>query len=111
MPHGEDLNPPEPPKDWTDTHELNETLRGDVAERDDFESKDGTPFSVIFVETREGERHRVPCSRTDLRPLIERHDVAVGDEVAITYWGQQGQKFVYTYDIRKADWSAQGQLT
>lgn len=112
MTHGEGLNPPEPPKDWTDTHELNETLRGEVIERDNFESKsDGTPFSVLIILTKDGDRRRVPCSRTDLRPIIEQDGADVGDELAVTYWGKAGPKFVYTHEIRKADWSAQGQLT
>ena len=105
----EPLVPPEPPKNWTDTHNTNDTAHGLVGERGDYESKDGTPFSVIVIESEGGQRYRVPCSRSDLRPLIEREDVAVGDEVGITFWGQQGQKYVYTYAVRKLE-DKQGQL-
>ena len=104
------LVPPEPPQNWTDVHAANETIGGLVIKRDDFESKDGTPFSVIVIETDDNKQHRVPLSRTDLRPLVEREEVAEGDEVAITYWGQQGQKFVYTYALRKLGQGIQGQL-
>ena len=107
MSHGAGLIPPEPPRDWTDVHELNETLRGAVVERGDYEAKDGDPFSVIVVESEDGQHHRVPCSRVDLRPLIERENVQVGDEVAATFWGMMGQKYVYTTAVRKA---GQGQL-
>jgi hypothetical protein len=104
------LVPPEPQQDWTNTHKLNDTIQGLVVERNDYESKDGTPFSVIIIESGDGQSHRVPCSRNDLRPLIEREDIAIGDEVAITYWGQQGQKFVYTFAVRKLQ-DNQGQLS
>jgi len=103
------LVPPEPPKNWTDTHAANETVSGLVVKRDDFESKDGTPFSVIVIEGTDNKQYRVPCSRTDLRPLVEREDITVGDEVAITFWGNQGQKFVYTYATRRLQ-GEQGQL-
>lgn len=107
----EPLVPPEPPKTWTDIHDLNETLRGLVIERRDFESKeDGTPYSVILVETKESVQYRVPCSRTDLRPLIEREDIAVGDEIAVTYRGKQGSRFIYTIATRRLQ-GEQGQLS
>jgi len=101
------LVPPEPPKNWTDTHVANETISGLVVQRDDYESKDGTPFSVIVIEDTESKQYRVPCSRTDLRPLIEKEGVVEGDELAVTFWGSQGAKFIYTYATRRL---GQGEL-
>jgi hypothetical protein len=95
------LTPPEPPRDWTETHDPN-PVRGTVTERTDYQSRDGDPFTVIVVTDEDGNDHRIPLSRSDLRPLVEKEDVTEDDDLAIQFWGMQGPRFVYTYAIDKA---------
>lgn len=99
---------PEPAKDWTDAHDP-EGIEGAVTQRDDFVTKTGDEFTVIVVTDETGNEYRVPLSRVDLKPLVERERVAEGDRIAIRFWGLAGPKFVYTFVVEKAG-SSQGHL-
>ncbi len=84
-----ELQVPEPTRDWIVTHSP-----------EDYTTKAGDPFTVITIENPDTEeQHTVPLGRTDLRPLVDRDHVAVGDLVAIKFWGMSGQKFVYTFNV------------
>lgn len=86
---------PDPPKAWTDTHEAGDVLEGTVAERHEHE-KEGELLVVLKVATGTGAID-LPCFRTDLRELGK--NASQGDEIAVKFWGQNGQKFVYTFVV------------
>ena len=106
--HGDDLNPPEwtEQQDWLDYHEAGDVLRGLVTERSEYETKNG-PLVVIVIETAEGNEHRIPLGRSGLKPIVTKHQIDKGDEVAIGYHGKSDSGyFRYTFEVRKGSYRA-----
>jgi hypothetical protein len=96
------LIPPEPRRTWTEVHEPGDTLRVEIIDRREIEKvdKDGNPQTLVAITgvDADGVEWDVPLFRMDLRKAIpEAHK---GVEIAFTYWGMQGQRYVYTHKAR-----------
>ncbi len=97
------LQPPTPPVSWTDVHESGQTLEGTVTGREEHMSKaTDQPFEILELVTDDSRAFEVICGRADLRKFIERYQPMPGDRIALSFWGTQGTKNVYTGAIEKA---------
>ncbi len=101
-----DLVAPEPPRTWLEQHQPGDELRFVVIERRDTEVKSGPRvgegLTWLKVVDEAGQEWEIPLGRTDLKPLVEIHDIDVGDAAVIRYWGLSGRKETYTFKVLHA---------